>query len=490
MCPRLFFVKTPPAVNLRQFLDRDEDGSADLSDNCLDNFNPDQADQDGDGIGDVCDLCPQNKNLLHIDPTNNLPGNSYYESCPAPWGDSNPATPVVTGTATTSTPTNPLPSDSVKVCVQWNSASYSGTNVFEPDCYNVHFEVRDLLGNVLEPNCLLPPPYNIANSAPVDLHADYCVTCSLRERFPDLGTTVSAFTITNINYSSYVSDPWRDPEGNCVNPIDGTPAPPNSNCPKIWTGAIPITPPAGTFTISTAPPEITGYTMPVAPVSVPTAVALGFTFTDDKPGQTHTCSISADSLTITGTVNETTGTCSIPARKFPAGVYTIAASVSDSNGNTATSTATALLVVFDSSSGYVAGAGWFNSPAGAYIPKPTATGTAFFGFVSKFVKGKSVPIGDTEFLFAAGGLYFRSSNYDWLVISGSKAQYKGTGYLNGVNGYKFILTAVDGSKDKIRLKIKDSNGVVVYDNRLNLPPDDMDLADPQVIAGGNIVIRK
>ncbi len=39
-------------------IDLDDDGVADGIDNCLDDYNPDQADNDGDGIGDACDGCP------------------------------------------------------------------------------------------------------------------------------------------------------------------------------------------------------------------------------------------------------------------------------------------------------------------------------------------------------------------------------------------------------------------------------------------------
>ena len=39
-------------------IDLDDDDVADGIDNCLEDYNPDQADFDGDGIGDVCDQCP------------------------------------------------------------------------------------------------------------------------------------------------------------------------------------------------------------------------------------------------------------------------------------------------------------------------------------------------------------------------------------------------------------------------------------------------
>ena len=38
-------------------LDVDEDGVLDEADNCIDDYNPNQADVDQDGIGDVCDPC-------------------------------------------------------------------------------------------------------------------------------------------------------------------------------------------------------------------------------------------------------------------------------------------------------------------------------------------------------------------------------------------------------------------------------------------------
>ena len=80
-------------------------------------------------------------------------------------------------------------------------------------------------------------------------------------------------------------------------------------------------------------------------------------------------------------------------------------------------------------------------------------------------------------------------------MAGCRAQYKGTGTLNGVGGYKFLLTATDGNKcgsptpDQFRIKITDASGNLVYDNRAGTS-DDMDAADPQDIASGSIVIHE
>jgi hypothetical protein len=77
--------------------------------------------------------------------------------------------------------------------------------------------------------------------------------------------------------------------------------------------------------------------------------------------------------------------------------------------------------------GFVTGGGWINSPSGAYVASPTLTGRDNFDFVSKYQKGATVPTGQTQFQFQVANLNFQSTSYQWLVISGCKAQYKGSG---------------------------------------------------------------
>ena len=134
------------------------------------------------------------------------------------------------------------------------------------------------------------------------------------------------------------------------------------------------------------------------------------------------------------------------------------------------------------------GGGWIDSPEGAFALMPSLSGKANFGFVSKYQNGASVPTGNMQFHFNAGSLNFQSTSYDWMVISGGrKAQYKGAGTINGSSSYNFMLTAIDGDRDKFRIRIwSDSNGLI-YDNQLNSP----DSADPTtVLGGGNIVIHR
>lgn len=174
-------------------------------------------------------------------------------------------------------------------------------------------------------------------------------------------------------------------------------------------------------------------------------------------------------------------------------VLSICVRGTDASGNTGDSECT-MLAVYDPSAGFVTGGGWIISQPGAYMADPSASGKATFGFVSRYVKGKTTPTGSTEFRFKAGNLEFSSSSYEWLVISGARAQYKGSGTINGGGDYRFMLTAIDGDlnggggTDKFRIRIWDNNGGgLVYDNQAGDP----DTADPvTAIGGGNIVIHK
>ena len=177
-----------------------------------------------------------------------------------------------------------------------------------------------------------------------------------------------------------------------------------------------------------------------------------------------------------------------------AGVYRVLVRATDGAGNTAESTDVLFLVVYDPNGGFVTGGGWITSPAGAYPADQTMTGKATFGFVSKYQKGKTLPTGQTQFEFNAADFGFHSTSYDWLVIAGAKAQFKGSGTVNGAGDYGFMLTATDGQvtggggTDKFRFKVwEKATGTIAYDNQLGAA----DGADPAtVLGGGSIVVHK
>lgn len=247
-----------------------------------------------------------------------------------------------------------------------------------------------------------------------------------------------------------------------------------------------------TVTVNNLPPSLT-ITGPAAGTLYPvnTTVSLATTITDAGVEDTETCRVVWDD----GSLPETTpASCPTSHTFTTAGVYTIQVTATDDD--TGSDTQSVMIIVYDPSAGFVTGGGWINSPAGAYQADPTLTGKATFGFVSKYQKGATVPTGQTEFQFQAGTFAFHSDAYQWLVISGAKAQYKGTGSVNGVSGYGFLLTATDGDQqggggvDKFRIKIWDTaSNTVVYDNNYG-GSDDIDTANPQALGGGSIVIHK
>ena len=152
-----------------------------------------------------------------------------------------------------------------------------------------------------------------------------------------------------------------------------------------------------------------------------------------------------------------------------------------------------LVAVFDPTAGFVTGGGWIESPEGAYVADPDLTGRANFGFVSRYQRGRSEPDGNTQFQFRAADLSFRSTSYDWLVISGHRAQFKGEGTINGSGDYGFLLTAIDSDLtpstdvDKFRIKIWDrATDEIVYDNQMGKSDTGDDATE---LGGGSIMIH-
>jgi PKD domain-containing protein len=254
-----------------------------------------------------------------------------------------------------------------------------------------------------------------------------------------------------------------------------------------------------TVTINNVAPVIASVTGPISPIALGNSATLTANFADPGSLDTHTCNFSWDdgpadaNLPAAGLGN---GSCTAMHTYAAAGIYTVMAAVTDKDGDGAISKFE-FVVVYDPTGGFVTGGGWINSPAGAYMPNRSLTGKANFGFVSKYQKGSNVPAGETEFQFQVASFNFHSEVYQWLVVSGAKAQYKGTGTINGKGNYGFLLTATDGAinggggVDKFRIKIWDINnsGAVVYDNVFGAS-DDIDSANPLAISGGSIVIHK
>ena len=170
-------------------------------------------------------------------------------------------------------------------------------------------------------------------------------------------------------------------------------------------------------------------------------------------------------------------TAVVPSHTLEPGVYDVCVRGVDDPGNVGDFTCS-YLVAYDPAGGFVSGGGWIESDPGFCSLNElcaAAGGKANFAFVSKYKKGADVPDGQTQFDFKASNLKFHAEAYQWLVVSGSQAQFKGSGTINGSGDYGFLLTAKDAkqggqSEDSFRIKIWDTaTGDPVYDNGSNQP---------------------
>lgn len=168
------------------------------------------------------------------------------------------------------------------------------------------------------------------------------------------------------------------------------------------------------------------------------------------------------------------------------GIYEVCVTGADLAGNVSAPACT-LVAVFDPAGGFVTGGGWIEIPAGADPSYPQAQGRANFGFVAKYRKGASTPVGSTEFQFQQGNLNLHSYGYDWLVVTGEDtAQLQGTATVNGEVAptgipYQFRLWARDGDPDTFRIRVwwdVPAGEVTVFDS------------GTRALAGGSIVIHK
>ena len=274
---------------------------------------------------------------------------------------------------------------------------------------------------------------------------------------------------------------------------------------RIYTITVTCTDTAGNSTTKTLEVHV-GHNI-LTPTSgtafkINTAVTFTGTFWD-APGKKHTAQWQFDDLTTGATVVEPAGSKNGTVKgtytfKDP-GVYKVTLKVTDNTGVTSwvdtQDDLEAIVVAYDPSGGFTMGGGWINSPLGAYVADPTKAGKVTFGFNSKFFKGATNPKGESQLTFLLGSLDFNALNYEYLVIDKARAQFKGFGKINGVSGYEFIVTVVDGSLpggggvDKFRIKIwEKTTGILVYDTQ----PGASDAALPtwDVGPGSDIVIKK
>jgi uncharacterized protein len=110
---------------------------------------------------------------------------------------------------------------------------------------------------------------------------------------------------------------------------------------------------------------------------------------------------------------------------------------------------------------FITGGGWMN----------TLDGKGEFGFSARYVPNNPYPVGGVSYLISKARLDFTSTSYDWLVVSSDTAWLQGTGMLNGMGGYTFLMTVTD-DPDSFRIQIWEAGGMQVYDSHPGTPKYD------------------
>lgn len=467
------------------YADVDGDGVPDLCDNCPDNVNPTQSDVDGDGMGDLCDECPGH-GQQQCDPQGSVAKKIEKEKAASvktpdekveiliKEGDLKEDATISITKLTDKDPKvelikaekdgkgNAIAIYELKADKLTLNEEKSLTLVVMEEVTEVHEKLRDKVSLYRYDKekkkfvHLKETQYEITEDEP----GKYKIRLTF-DKLKDFSTYAVVAPLDTDDDG--IPDLFGDEEDYCPElPVEGS--------TLTYTGDM-----------LAAIDETGGATVILsALLTNQSGVGIGgvsvtFSVTDSGGNLDGQCS---------GTTNDQGEATSFLTSLAP-DVYTVKV-VSDELGCPFWALAEAIVAVYDPSAGFVTGGGWIYSPASALLDS-AAEGKASFGFVAKYKKGATVPQGNTEFRFHAGNFRFKSSSYEWLVVAGTKAMFKGEGSIDGMDGsFKFMLTAVDDTEDKFRIKISDpASEDLIYDNKRGEGDD----AKPTVIGGGSIVIH-
>ena len=226
-------------------------------------------------------------------------------------------------------------------------------------------------------------------------------------------------------------------------------------------------------TVNNAAPVINSVVASSASVLVGSAVVLTTTYTDDNAS---TATVDWGDGSIPEIINSPAGVFEVTHAYLNTGSYAVTVTVKDLCGS-ATTYPYGSIGVFDRGAGAVKGGGWFGSPPGSANRPDHAGGggKVNFNFSAKYNLYSDVPVGDAMFSLKSENMKFKGSQFEMLLISGQHATLKGEGSLNGKPGYGVLVSMVDDDtknktkspkkSDRIRVKIWDPTGLVIYDSQ-------------------------
>lgn len=232
-------------------------------------------------------------------------------------------------------------------------------------------------------------------------------------------------------------------------------------------------------TVTNTAPVISAVVGPIAPLPVGRNAVLAVTYLDDN--FSHATIDWADGSAAT-VLNNPVLSFEVSHGYASAGTYAPTIILTDKCGGEVT-TVYESVDVYDPRSGSVRGGGSFDSPAGAYKADPRAVGRASYSFDALYNRYSNIPQGSASFMLKFANFKFNSTQFRLLLIDGQTAQLTGTGTLNGKAGYDILISMVDDDTkmprdkktkkrlkaDRIRVKISDPAGVVIYDTQMDQP---------------------
>jgi hypothetical protein len=137
------------------------------------------------------------------------------------------------------------------------------------------------------------------------------------------------------------------------------------------------------------------------------------------------------------------GHASASHRYTTPGIYTVSVKVGDRSGQG--STVSRAIVVYEQAAGTAGGSGWFESPARANKKDPGQAGRAVFGFFAPGATSAKSTTAKGLLQFHVGTLNFRSESIKPVAAQRARAQFEGSGKINGAGDYRFKLTTTAGS---------------------------------------------
>jgi hypothetical protein len=165
-------------------------------------------------------------------------------------------------------------------------------------------------------------------------------------------------------------------------------------------------------------------------------------------------------------------------RLFNAGVYSVTFTAIGDFTSAAPQTST-ILVVYDPTT-FATGGGYVLTSS-ATVPTIAAGKKANYGFNVKYQSDNVTPAGSLLYQLKEANIDFKSTSFDWLVISndgaGKRAEFQGKGTINGAGSYTFTVVARDmPTGDTFSIEIRDSASTLVA-------------SQSGPAAGGNITIH-